>query len=266
MNTANQILVTLREADLFARSQNPHHHRLAIVLLDNIIELQLRRKAEWTFAMDRTYSFMGVRKHDRKQRKGVSKYHAELLALAVGEDLLVAEESMSLAFAHRIRNRAYHEGDAEDEVDFQIGMTLLYRIIRRRFPEWREYPSLGPIPIEDAATDPTGNAPLTFGDDHGNSAHPGDDGWSDFVRNCLTYDDTRDIRPLIKRRIENLVNDVQDSLDYLTEDEKQNFVPVLAHRFAPISHVFCCCPTVSKSRINAVGALNIYLAVLVQSP
>jgi hypothetical protein len=42
----------------------------------------------------------------------------------------------------------------------------------------------------------------------------------------------------------------------------QNFVPVLAQRFAPISHVFCCCPKVSKSRINAAGALNIYLAVL----
>ncbi len=269
MNTANQIILTLREADTFARSQNPHHHRLAIVLLDNIIELQLRRKAEWTFAMDRTCTALGVRNHDRKRRKGVSKFHAELLALAVSENLLTEEESKALAFAHRIRNRAYHEGDSEDEADFQIGMTLLYRVVRRRFPEWRggmvwrEYPSLlGPIPIENAAADATGNAPLTFSHDSGNSAYLGEEGWTDFARRCLTYDDSRDIRPLIRRRIENLVNDVQDSLDYLTEDENQNFVPVLAQRFAPISHVFCCCPKVSQSRINAVGALNIYLAVL----
>lgn len=269
MNTANQIILTLREADTLVCSRNPHHHRMAIVLLDNIIELQLRRKSEWTFAMDRTNWAMGVRKHDRKQRKNVSRNHADLLALSVTEKWLTEDESKSLAFAHRIRNRAYHEGDAEDEVDLQIGITLLYRIIRYRFPDWRggmiwqEFPHLGPLPIVDAATDSSGNAPLTFGtDDENCSSYLSDDSWAEFLRTCLNYDDTRDIRPLIKKRIENLVDDVQDSLGYLTEDEKQNFVPVLAHRFAPISHVFCCCPKVSKSRIDAVGAMNIYMAVL----
>jgi hypothetical protein len=268
MNTANQIILTLREADTLARSQNPHHHRLAIVLLDNIIELQLRRKSEWTFALDRTTWATGVRKHDRKQRKGVSQKHADLLDLAVAEDWITEAESKSLAFAHRIRNRAYHEGDSEDEVDLQIGITLLYRIIRHRFPEWRtsmiwqEFPSLGPIPIENAASDPTGNAPLILGTDGPKSSFLGDEGWAEFLGGCLTYDDAKDIRPLTWRWIENLIDDVQNSLDYLTEDEKMNYVPVLARRFAPVSHVFCCCPKVSQSRISAVGALNIYMAVL----
>src|SRR4051794_8386983 len=83
VETVNQIILTLKEADTFARSRNPHHHRLAIVLLDNIIELQLRRKAETAFAFDRTNWFSGVRKHGSKQRKNVSRFHAPLLALAV---------------------------------------------------------------------------------------------------------------------------------------------------------------------------------------
>jgi hypothetical protein len=33
MNTVNQVILTLREADNLARSMNPHHHRLTIVLL-----------------------------------------------------------------------------------------------------------------------------------------------------------------------------------------------------------------------------------------
>src|SRR5262245_30796096 len=104
METVNQIIVTLKEADIFARSRNPHHHRLAVVLLDNIIELQLRRKSERTFAFDETTWFSGVRKYDQKQRKKVSRNHADLLALAVAESWISEDESKLLAFAHRIRN------------------------------------------------------------------------------------------------------------------------------------------------------------------
>jgi hypothetical protein len=269
MDTVNQIILTLREADNLARSRNPHHHRLAIVLLDNIIELQLRRKTVWTFAFDRTTWFSGVRKHDRKQRKNVSRSHPDLLALAVSEAWITEEESKLLDFAHRVRNRAYHEGDAEDEADLRIGITLLYRFIRRHFPAWRqgrmwmaEYPN-PPIPVADAVNDTSGRSPLLFGfEEDGSCNFQREEHWAQLIDRCLTFDDSQDIRPLIKRRIVNLIDDVQGCIDQITEDDKMNFVPVLADRFAPISHVFCCCPKVSRSKIGPVGALNIYLAVI----
>jgi hypothetical protein len=269
VETVNQIIVTLKEADAFARSRNPHHHRLAIVLLDNIIELQLRRKSETAFAFDRTNWFSGVRKHGSKKRKNVSKYHAALLDLAVSESLITEAESRLLDFAHRIRNRAYHEGEPEDKVDLQLGITLLYRFIRRRFPEWKngrfgmaETPRR-PIPIQDAGTDESGWSPLLFGfEEDGRYNFLSDDHWSQVLDRCLIYDDSIDVRPLIKRRIDNLLDEVQGWLDQITEGDNMNFVPVLADRFSALSHVFCCCPKVSKSRIAEVGALNVYLAVL----
>ncbi len=269
METVNQVIITLKEADNFARSRNPHHHRLAIVLLDNIIELQLRRKSETTFAFDQTTWFSGVRKHDRKQRKNVTKFHADLLALAVSEAWIAAEESRLLSFAHRIRNRAYHEGEPEDEVDLQIGIVLLYRFVRRHFPVWRNARfGMGEsgrpaLPIEDAKSDGSGWAPLLFGfEEDRHYDFMNEEHWSKVLRFCMTFDDSTDVRPLIKRRIDNLLGGIEGWVHEITEDENMNFVHVLANRFAPVSHVFCCCPKVSKSKIGPAGALNIYLAVL----
>jgi hypothetical protein len=270
MKIVNQILVTLKEADTFARSQNPHHHRLALLLLDNIIELQLRRKSDTAFAYADMTWFSGPRKHSGKQRKKVSRNHADLLALAVAEKWITEDESNLLALAHRIRNRAYHEGDSEDKVDLQIGITLLYRLIRRHFPVWRngwnglqEFPNAA-IPVADVAQDKSGHSPLLFGFE-GNGGYYNflsEEHWVEVLKRCLMYDDSADIRPLIKRRIDNLLEDVEGWVNVLTEDDNQNFVPALADRFSKITHVFCCCPKVSKARIGPAGALNIYLAVL----
>jgi hypothetical protein len=268
MNTVNQVILTLCEADHFARSQNPHHHRLAIVLLDNIIELQLRRKSETIFACDDATWFLGVRKHDRKQRKNVSRNHADLLVLAVCESWISEDESKLLAFAHRIRNRAYHEGDSEDPVDLRIGITLLYRLIRRHFPIWRngwnalqQFPNPA-IPVADAAQDKSGHSPLLFGfEDGGYYNFQSEQHWTEVLKRCLTFDDSADIRPLIKRRIDNLLEDVEGWVYQITEDEHQDFGPVLAARFSKVTQVFSS-PRVVQSRIGSVGALNIYLAVL----
>lgn len=269
MKTVNQVILTISEADKFARSRNPHHHRLALLLLDNIIELQLRRKSEAAFAFADMSWFMGARKHDRKQRKSVSRNHADLLALAVSENWITEDEANLLAFAHRLRNRAYHEGESEDEVDMQLGITLLYRFVRRYFPAWRGarfgmgLSGRAPIPVEDATNDESGWTPLLFGfEEDGHADFGSEDHWAEVLKHCLTFDDSIDVRPLIKRRIDNLLDDVENSVHQITEDDNMNFVPVLAGRFSKVTHVFCCCPKVSKSRIGPEGALNIYLAVL----
>jgi hypothetical protein len=269
MNTVNQVIITLCEADTFARSRNPHHHRLAVVLLDNIIELQLRRKSETAFAFSDITWFSGARKHSGKQRKKVSRNHADLLALSLSENWISEDESKLLAFAHRIRNRAYHEGDSEDEVDLQIGITLMYRFVRRHFPVWRnarfgmDLSGRAPIPIDNAKDDESGWSPLLFGiEEEGHVDFGNEEHWARVLRRSLTFDDSTDVRPLIKRRIDNLLDDVEGWVHQITEDEKMNFVPVLADRFAKISDVFCCCPTVSRSQIGPAGALNIYLATL----
>ncbi len=268
METVNQILVTLKEADRYARSQNPHHHRLAVVLLDNILELQIRRKSEKTFAWDRTTWYSGVRQYDRKRRHKVSRDHGELLALAVAESIITDEELKLLAFAHRIRNRTYHDGESEDKVDLRIGLVLLYRFVRRRFPEWKNgrfgmaLTPRRPIPVEDVSNDDSGWSPLLFGfEEDGRYDFLSEEHWAKVLERCLTFDDAIDVRPLIKRRIDNLLEDVQGWLDQITEDEKMDFGFVLAARFSVLTGVFSC-EKVIRSGIGAIGAMNVYLAVL----
>jgi hypothetical protein len=110
---------------------------------------------------------------------------------------------------------------------------------------------------------PSERPPPLFGfEDDGYHNFQSDEHWTEVLKRCLKFDDSIDVRPLIKRRIDNLLDDVEGWIHQLAEDDKMNFVPVLADRFAKVTHVFCCCPTVSKSRIGPAGAFNIYLAVL----
>jgi hypothetical protein len=153
-------------------------------------------------------------------------------------------------------------------VDLRIGIVLLYRFVRRRFPEWKNgrfgmaLTPRQPIPIEEAASDNSGWSPLLFGfEEDGHYDFLSQEHWSKVLECCLTFDDTIDLRPQIRRRIDNLIEGVQGSIDQITDDDRIDFAPVLAARFSPISHVFSC-PKVLKSRIGPVGALNIYLAVL----
>ena len=137
MQNINQILISVIEANRLATSANPHHHRLALVVLDNVIELQLRRKSETALMFDDTTWYSGVRKYDRKRRKQISRFHAELLALAVDENWITEQDSLLLSFAHKLRNHAYHEGLPEDENDLKLGITLLFRFVVEHFPKWR---------------------------------------------------------------------------------------------------------------------------------
>ena len=53
MRIKNQIFMQLREANRYACAKNPHLRRLAVVLLDNIIEFQLWRKADRAFLFEK---------------------------------------------------------------------------------------------------------------------------------------------------------------------------------------------------------------------
>jgi hypothetical protein len=275
METVNQIILTLKEADALACAQNPHHQRLAIVLLDNIVELQLRRKSEEAFASDRTTWNSGVRKLSLKRRKSVSRYHAELLMLAVDKSWITEDDSRLLAYAHRIRNRIYHEGSPEDSTDLVLGLTLLYRFIRHHFPIWRsgemiEISSEPPVAIDDAKNDASGRSPLLFAIedvDHGDAfalsrRFQSGEHWSRILHQCLSFSDSFDVRPLIKPRIYNLIDVVQDSFDYLTKYDDTDFNAVLAQRFTIMTRFFWRKKMDGKTMKDPIAALNIYLAVL----
>lgn len=168
MNTLSQILLQLREADKYASAKNPHLRRLAVVLLDNIIELQLRRKVETELMFDRTTWHSGARRHNQRQRQTVFRRHPDLVDFATQLGWMTKDNATLLSYAHQIRNAFYHEGDYDD-LDGEIAVRLLYEFVRTFFPKWRTArpflfisPQL-PIEVEAARDDPTGSAPILAG-------------------------------------------------------------------------------------------------------
>ena len=125
MDVLNQILVQLAEADRLACAANPHCRRLAVVLLDNIVEVQLRRKTEMEFLFDRTTWYSGPRKHDYRTRRAIMRVHPKLVAFAQRQEWLDSGEAQVLSYAHRIRNETYHEGGF-NALDGEIAIRMLY--------------------------------------------------------------------------------------------------------------------------------------------
>ena len=131
MDKINQTLLTIIEANRLATAKNPHAHRLALILLDNLVEVQLRRKSESEFGFDRTNWMTGVREHNKKERQQVKRFHAPLLELATKKSWISRDDAKILAFAHRLRNTTYHEGTSDDPIELEIGLTLLFRFVVR---------------------------------------------------------------------------------------------------------------------------------------
>jgi hypothetical protein len=275
MEILNQILVQLAEADRFACAANPHCRRLAVVLLDNIVELQLRRKSEMEFLFDRTTWYSGPRKHNHQTRRAIFRWHQELLAFAERQGWLDSGEVRVLAYAHRIRNEAYHEGGF-NALDGELAVRMLYALIKKRFPEWRTARGLvfispnAPVRIERASNDPSGNAPLLTrgealeGDIFSQSSDIQSAGyWEQAIADVLKYEGASDTRQLIHDRIIAYLDDLERSMDFIEHDsEGINFFDVISHRMTIFTPAFSHAVIDGKSTQSYNYALNVYAAVL----
>lgn len=275
MEILNQILVQLAEADRFAGAANPHCRRLAIVLLDNIVELQLRRKSETEFLFDRTTWYSGPRKHSHQTRRAIFRWHKELVAFAERYGWLDSREARVLSYAHRIRNEAYHEGGF-NALDGELAVRMLYALIKRRFPEWRTARGLlfispnAPVRIEHASEDKSGNAPLVTRDEpkKGDILSQSSDiesaaYWEQAIGDVLKYKGTGDTRQLIHERIVAYLDDLERSMEFIEHDsEGINFFDVISHRMTILTPAFSNAVIDGKSTQSYNYALNVYAAVL----
>jgi len=273
MQTFNQIIVQLREANRYALAKNPLLRRLAVILLDNIIELQLQNRARFAFLQDRTTWYHGVRKHDKHTRKGVAGNYGRLLAFAQSEDWISAEDAALLQYVHRVRNAFYHEGDHES-LDAELSIRLCYRFAAKLFSIWTTsqfgvmVSPYDAIPLDATDEDGTGQCPLLIGSetDEGedlwtqSSKIRSQAYWGSCLETILTYRPTDDIRILIHRKVTAFLDQIENNIDNITEDPELDFNWILSRRFAVFSPAFVRNIRENKP-IHALGALNIYLAV-----
>ncbi len=224
---------------------------------------------------DCTTWYSGPRKHNRQTRRAVFRYHPELVAFAERQGWLDENDTRLITFAHRIRNESYHKGGF-DSLDGELAVRLLYTLIKKRFPEWRTARGLifispnPPLPIEDAATDGSGNAPLftrpeAGGDvcfeqlDHVQSAEY----WHQTISDVMRYTGDGDTKQLIHDRIIAYLDDLEGSMDLIERDsEGINFYDVISHRMTILTPAFSNAVINGKSTQSYNYALNVYAAVI----
>ena len=214
MYITNQILIQLNEATLLANSGNPHKKRLAVILLDNMIEVQLRRKIDNTFSWDRTTWYGGSRKFTRLERQKATRGFKELLKFAVDSKWISNDERDALTFSHRVRNLLYHTGKDDSSYEQQlrkhveIALCILYSFISHRFLEWGTCTSVHegcPFPPQP------GYEIVQFG------SHKSSDSWVAVLPSILDYHYDNSIPVLVSEYLYTSISDTINQISYIEE-------------------------------------------------
>lgn len=125
----------LNEAAKFARSKYFGHKRLAVILLDNFVEIQLSSLINQKFQWDGIFYFQ-EKKYPHEKRKKILRNYDQLLSTCVKEGIINKTEQSLISFCHDVRNNLYHKGN-EEELLTQIALTILYDLIIKYQPVWK---------------------------------------------------------------------------------------------------------------------------------
>jgi hypothetical protein len=138
MNNLNRILIQLNRAITCANSKYPQDKSIAVILFDNLIELQLYKRAENALMWDRTTWYGGSRvisKQERQNIVGEKGKYERLLKFSKRSSLITDEEQEIINYAHEIRNAVYHRAE-DDETKIEIALLLYFSFLKRKLKNW----------------------------------------------------------------------------------------------------------------------------------
>ena len=115
--------------------QTPTGARLALLLLDNLIELLAFKKVKKIFAFDEMYKLPGkLPKYSPEKRKKVKDHFKEKINFLVSETKDIShDEGDFLKVGHELRNEAYHNGVLRDSIILSV-TSVHYEIVCRLLP------------------------------------------------------------------------------------------------------------------------------------
>lgn len=131
----NRILIQLNRAVECANSEYPQEKSIAVTLFDNLIEVQLFKRAENNLMWDRTTWYNGSRFHNAKTRDKALSYYGNLLKFSKDNNTIAESDFEILKYAHSIRNSAYHKGTL-DEMKLDLAILIYYDFIQRNLTKW----------------------------------------------------------------------------------------------------------------------------------
>jgi len=163
----NRILLQLDRAVTCANSPYPQEKATAIILFDNLIEIQLYKRAENTFMLDRTAWYNGNRKFNKNIRTETAskdgKYD-KLLKFSKNNKIICEKDFETLKYVHRIRNGVYHRGELE-ELKLDLAIMTYYGFLSKTLKSWGNVSMLYSLP---------GSFPGDEEIDFGQGLHTGD--------------------------------------------------------------------------------------------
>ena len=131
----NRILIQLNKAIESANSNFPQEKGIAVTLFDNLIEVQLYKRAETAFLWDRTTWYNGNRFFNAKTRNSTLGYYEKLLKFSKNNEIISESDFEILKYAHSIRNSVYHKGDL-DNLKLDLAILIYYDFLNRNILNW----------------------------------------------------------------------------------------------------------------------------------
>lgn len=146
MDNIYKLKTQLEEAARFANSSILGHDRMAVILMDNFVELQLGRQMFFKFRKEFLNKYKNL-KYPFDKRQEILFNYDKLLKACSQEGIITGHERKMLAFCHDIRNRLYHRGD-EDSLLIKTALHILHDLIVLYQPEWRGGIDIIRVPID----------------------------------------------------------------------------------------------------------------------
>lgn len=134
MYYANQFLRQLEIANRLAKSKMPQDKRLAVILLDNAIEIDLRKKAGSELYYDQP-RWETSRKHKTDERRQIERFFASLLKFSISKKHISKDEKRQIEFCHTVRNLLFH-GNSSEELLVDATLLIQFYLITDHPERW----------------------------------------------------------------------------------------------------------------------------------
>lgn len=125
----------LAEAAKLAGLDDFAHQRLAVILLDNFMEIQLSTLMKKKFTYDDAFT-SNPKKYNYTLRKKILHNYDDLLKICSSENIINQEERDLLNFCHDVRNNLYHHAK-EEHLLTTIALQFLHELVLKYQPEWK---------------------------------------------------------------------------------------------------------------------------------
>lgn len=135
MKEINRILIQLNKAIECSNSALPQERAISVIIFDNLIEIQLYKRAEQIFKLDITTWFSDNRYYTINDRDKVLTYYDKLLKFSKDNKRITEEDFEILKYVHSIRNEVYHNGELNEQ-KIDLAIFIYFDFLKRTLFRW----------------------------------------------------------------------------------------------------------------------------------